>query len=67
MHKYCDHCGASEFRASHFRTADFSQLMIFKLPVRCTSCRERAFAFLPEFFRLRREHQVRRLARGQQR
>jgi hypothetical protein len=40
--------------------------LLFKLPVRCTVCRERTFVFLPEFFRLRREHKARRLERSKQ-
>jgi hypothetical protein len=40
--------------------------MLFNLPVRCTNCRERAFVFLPEYFRLRREHKAHRLERSKQ-
>lgn len=40
--------------------------MLFKLPVRCTACRERAYVFLPDYFRLRREHAARRLARSKE-
>jgi len=66
MLKYCHHCGSSDFRTSRFRSADLPQLVLFKLPVRCTVCRERTFVFLPEFFRLRREHEARRLERSKE-
>ena len=66
MPKHCNHCGSSDFRASHIRAIDLSQLIFFKLPVRCTTCWERVFACLPEFFRLRREHRARRLERSMQ-
>jgi hypothetical protein len=64
MLMHCDHCGSSDFRTSQLRFTDLAQLMLFKLPVRCTACRERAYVFLPDYFRLRREHVARRLARS---
>jgi hypothetical protein len=66
MLKYCHHCGSSDFRTSRFRSADLPQLVLFKLPVRCTVCRERSSVFVLEFFRLRREHEARRLERSKE-
>jgi hypothetical protein len=66
MLEHCDYCGASDFRASHFRSADLPQLILFKLAVRCTTCHERSFVFVPEYFRLRRAHVARRLERSRQ-
>jgi hypothetical protein len=59
MANYCLSCGLSSFRTSRFRPSDLAQLLCLRLPVRCTNCYERAFTFLPQFLKLRKERKAR--------
>jgi hypothetical protein len=54
---YCRSCGLSNFRAAHFRfrLSDLARLLIFRLPVRCLTCEERAYTSLTHFLKLRKE------------
>ena len=52
---YCRCCGVSNFRPSRFRleALDLSRLLVLHLPVRCLTCDERSYVFLPQFLKLR--------------
>lgn len=62
---YCRVCGSPKFRTSRFRfrSSEIAQLLLMRLPVRCLSCRERAFTSVLQFLRLRRMQEVRRRER----
>jgi DNA-directed RNA polymerase subunit RPC12/RpoP len=55
----CRDCGLSDFRPSRFRKEDVPRLLLFQLPVRCTTCQSRAFVPLPEFLALKRARKAR--------
>ena len=40
----CSHCLNDEFRSSRLRVSDVLQLLMFRMPVRCTRCHRRQFA-----------------------
>jgi hypothetical protein len=58
---YCRQCGLSEFHTSRFRfqVLDLAQLLLLRLPVRCTNCYRRTYTWLPQFLELRRAHRAR--------
>ncbi len=40
----CVFCGNPRFRRSHVRNADLKELLLLRLPVRCTRCGQRRYA-----------------------
>jgi hypothetical protein len=62
MALHCRNCGSSNFHISRFRfrSTDLSQLLLLRLPVRCMSCDERAFASFSQFLKVRDERKARR-------
>ena len=62
MALYCRYCGVSNFSTSRLRlqTSDLTRLLRLQFPVRCLTCRQRAFTPLSQFLELRNELRARR-------
>ena len=61
----CRSCGSEEFRVSHLRRTDLSQLLRLRYPIRCKICKEREFVFLGVAFSFRRKGKKKRPAIAQ--
>jgi predicted Zn-ribbon and HTH transcriptional regulator len=53
MPPHCHKCGYSSLRTSRWRTSDLLRLILGRLPVRCSTCRERYFVSLRLYLRVR--------------
>lgn len=60
MEKLCDGCRSRRFRPSRFRLSDITRLLMFKLPVRCLSCQQRSYAWIPWVFEYHRKKRAKR-------
>jgi len=48
----CSWCGSTSLRASRFQLPDLRQLLLLQYPVRCRTCRDRSYRFLPLLWKL---------------
>jgi hypothetical protein len=63
---FCSQCGFSDLVASRIRLADWRRLLLFRLPVRCRTCRHRMFVSLAKGFRLTHRPVASKIARVDQ-
>ncbi len=57
----CPHCGSTSFRTSRLRLSDIPRLLLFQLPVRCRTCREREFTGFMLAMNLRQAGRIRQM------
>ena len=56
----CPYCDSPKLRNSRLRAADFSQLLLMRLPVRCRNCQERSYVPMSLARQIRQASKIRR-------